>query len=393
MNCKILITGFIIIIATVGCDHQKKNDSSNLSPIVVDWNYKDLDYSHWVEDSTLIVPLETTDDCLIGEITYLVYQGHKIYIADNLSKAVYVFDEKGKLLSTLRKVGNGPEEYLDISAFTVHDSQLLIYDNMKRKIFFYQEDGDFLYEKDASKVWSMEMFCLGDDLYLLNDNGKTEMGYFCLFQLSPEKENNEIKTFLPFEYQNYIQWIIDRYSAPYGDEALFTVWPFDVLYEVKNGEVKAAYTVDFGDKRLPEEYIYGDGYTAIKVAQQDNYVMGINTVQQTDRYIFMTCSYNGTKTIIYDKETGKEFTAIRFYNKNLGGSAFMMSWTTMQNGYMVTYRNMADWVFEGQAGCDWDKEYFASEYTREMFKKFQKMNSEDNPVIIIQKIKENVELF
>ena len=393
MNCKILITGFIIIIATVGCDHQKKNDSSNLSPIVVDWNYKDLDYSHWVEDSTLIVPLETTDDCLIGEITYLVYQGHKIYIADNLSKAVYVFDEKGKLLSTLRKVGNGPEEYLDISAFTVHDSQLLIYDNMKRKIFFYQEDGDFLYEKDASKVWSMEMFCLGDDLYLLNDNGKTEMGYFCLFQLSPEKENNEIKTFLPFEYQNYIQWIIDRYSAPYGDEALFTVWPFDVLYEVKNGEVKAAYTVDFGDKRLPEEYIYGDGYTAIKVAQQDNYVMGINTVQQTGRYIFMTCTYEGTKTIIYDKETGKEFTAIRFYNKNLGGSAFMMSWTTMQNGYMVTYRNMADWVFEGQAGCDWDKEYFASEYTREMFKKLQKMDSEDNPVIIIQKIKEDVELF
>ena len=387
------IIGLMAAYAVTGCGQKKTEESATLTPIVVDWDCKDLDYSHWVEDSVLIVPLETKDNCLIGEITYLVYQDHKIYIADNLSKAVYVFDEKGKLLSTLRKVGNGPEEYLDISAFTVHDSQLLVYDNMKRKIFFYQEDGNFLYEKDASTVWCMEMFCLGDDLYLLNDNGKTAMGYFCLFQLSPEKENNEIKTFLPFEYQNYIQWIIDRYSAPNGNEALFTVWPFDVLYEVKSGEAKAAYTVDFGDKRLPEEYIYGDGYTAIKVAQQDNYVMGINTVQQTDRYIFMTCSYNGTKTIIYDKETGKEFTAVRFYNKNLGGSAFMMSWTTMQNGYMVTYRNMADWVFEGQAGCDWDKENFASEYTREMFKKFQKMNSEDNPVIIIQKIKENVELF
>ena len=387
------IIGLMAAYAVTGCGQKKTEESATLTPIVVDWDCKDLDYSHWVEDSVLIVPLETKDDCLIGEITYLIYQDHKIYIADNLSKAVYVFDEKGKLLSTLRKVGEGPKEYLAISAFTVHDSQLLIYDNMKRKIFFYQEDGNFLYEKNASKVWCREMFFLDNSLYLFNNTSKTDMGSFHLFKLSPKKENNEVESFLPFERPDFITWSIDGFCAVNGNEALFTAWPYDILYEVKNREAKAVYTVDFGDKRLPEQYIYGDGYAAIKVAQQDNYVMGINTVQQTGRYIFMTCTYEGTKTIIYDKETGKEFTAIRFYNKNLGGSAFMMSWTTMQNGYMVTYRNMADWVFEGQAGCDWDKENFASEYTREMFKKFQKMNSEDNPVIIIQKIKEDVELF
>ena len=384
--------GLVILFAITGCTKQK-DESATLTPIVVDWDCKDLDYSHWVEDSVLVVPLETKDDCLIGEITDLIYQNHKIYVADNLGKAVYVFDEKGRLLSKLRTVGSGPEEYLDIAAFTVYDSQLLIYDKLKRKIFFYSEEGRFLYEKDVSKVWCMEMACLGDNLYLFNDNSRAGIGYFHLFKLNPKENHDEVEAFLPFEDPDIITWAIDRYSGVNGDEALFTVWPCDVLYRVKGDEAYPAYKVDFGDKRLPEQYIWSDGLTAIKVSQRDNYVMGINTIQQTNRYIFLTCNCEGTKTIIYDKETGKEFTAVRFYNKNLGGSAFMMSWTTMQNGYMVTYRSMADWVFEGQMGCDWDKEQFASEYTREMFKDLQKRDSEDNPVVIIQKIREDVALF
>ena len=393
MNKKYWFIGLVVLFAITGCNNRKIDESVALTPIVVDWDSRDLDYSHWVEDSVLVVPLETKDDCLIGEISDLIYQNHKIYVADNLGKAVFVFDEKGRLLSKLRAVGNGPGEYLDITAFTVYDSQQLIFDKLKRKIFFYNEDGHFLYEKDASKVWCMEMFCLDGSLYLFNDTSNSGMGYFHLFRLNPDKNGDEVETFLPFEDPGIITWSIGRYSGVNGDEALFTVWPFDVLYRVKGDEAHPAYKVDFGDKRLPEQYIWSDGLTAITTSQRDNYVLGINTVQQTDRYIFLTCQYEGTKTIIYDKETGKEFTAARFYNKNLGGSAFMMSWTTMQNGYMVTYRSMADWVFEGQMGCDWDKEQFASEYAREMFKELQKKDSEDNPVVIIQKIKEDVALF
>ena len=384
---------FIIIIATVGCVHQKKNDLSNLTPIVVDWNYKDLDYSHWVEDSVLVVPLETKDDCLIGEITYLVYQNHKIYVGDNMSKAIYVFNEEGKLLSTLRKVGNGPEEYLDISAFTVHDSQLLIFDKMKRKIFFYQEDGDFLYEKDASKVWCLEMFCLGDDLYLYND-GKSPLGCYHLYKLDLQEGKGEVQTISPFENMDISKWGINRYCSAYGDEAVFTVWPYDIIYKVKNGEANPAYRVDFGDRRLPDQYIYKDAMIALQTASRDNYITGIEAIGLTKRYMFITYSdANETPTVIYDKETGKQFAAKSFFNKNLGEYQNMLSKTSMQDGYMVTYSPIETFVLTKEMGYDWNEKEFASEHIRETFKKLQQADIEDNPVIIIQKIKEDVELF
>ena len=154
MNRNFFMVTLLAMVIT-SCSDKKQEVPQNVVPIVVDWDNitEKFDYSPLVEDSALVVPLETRDDCLIGNIFRLVYQNHKIYVADDLGKAVYVFDETGHLLSKLRAVGNGPKEYLAIEGFAVHNSQLLIYDKMKRKILFYKEDGQFLYEKDASKVW------------------------------------------------------------------------------------------------------------------------------------------------------------------------------------------------------------------------------------------------
>ena len=386
------IIGLMAVYAVTGCNQKNTEESTNLTPIVVDWNYKDLDYSHWVEDSVLVVPLETKDDCLIGEITYLVYQNHKIYVGDNLSKAVYVFDEKGRLLSMLRAVGNGPEEYLNIAAFTVMDSRLVIYDNLKRKILFYDENGSFLYEKDASQIWGVEMFCLDNSLYLLNDKSEPPMGSYHLFQLNPNEENDNIEAILASDkIDPNIGWAIDRYCGINKGEAIFTVWPGDVLYKLKEGEVQPAYKVDFGDKRLPEKYMWGDGFTAMKVALRDDYITGIKTVTHSDRYIFLTCS--DLCNIIYDKKTGKELTAKRFYNKSLGGWALTLRWSSIQDGYLVTYRNVSSWVIEKELDFNWNEQDFKSEYVKGLFRRLQQANIEDNPVIIIQKIKEDVELF
>ena len=387
------MAGVMAIFAMTGCNQKNTEESANLTPIVVDWNYKDLDYSHWVEDSVLVVPLETKDDCLIGEITYLVYQNHKIYVGDNMSKAVYVFDEKGKLLSTLRK-----EEYLDISAFTVHDSQLLIYDNMKRKIFFYQEDGDFLYEKDASKVWCVEMFCLGDDLYLYNSSSHSKMGYYHLFKMNPQKGNDEAEASLPFEDNGKAGWGIQKYSCVNGDEALFTTWPFDVVYRLKDGNATPSYSVDFGDRRLPKQHFNKEGIEVLRISSREKYVTGIAGVGQSDRYMFLPFFYsNQTPVVIYDKITDRTMTSNKLYNSNIGGLELLWfgsnPMTYIQNGYILSYRDMVMWVMGEKCGEDWDKRHFTSEYTREQFKKLQQADIEDNPVIIIQKIKEDVELF
>ena len=386
-----LFISFILI----GCGNQNKIEHGELNSIIIDWDCKDLDYSNWVEDSVLIVPLETTDDCLIGKISNLIYLDHKIYIADIMSKAIYIFDEKGHLLTKLRACGAGPEEYIDITAFTIHDSHLFIYDNTKMKIFVYNENGDFLYQKDASKIWGMEMFCLDEDLYLFNDRSVSDMGYYSLYKLELTADGNLIEPLLPFDDPDGAGWGIDRYCCVNKNEALLTVWPYNTIYIVKDGKASPIYEIDYRGRQLPERYINENGYTAIQTAIRDNYVTGIETLDQTNRYLFMDCSdKDGKYIIIYDKDSGESVTTKRFYNRNLGGlGLYSLASTYMQDGYILSYCNLSTFISAKDLGCDWDEKEFASEHVRKTFKKLQQADIEDNPVIIIQKIKEDVELF
>ena len=383
-----------LLFIGVSCTRRVDNSPQNLTPIIIDWDTKDFDYSSWVEDSALVIPLETTDECLIGQVDQLIYQNHKIYIADNLSKAIYVFDETGHILSKVKAVGNGPKEYLDITAFTVHGDRFLFFDKLKRAVFAYNEQGDYLYQKDVSDVWAYDIFCLGDNLYLMNDDGYSNMGRYHLFKTDVEDGKDEMEAFLPFEDHEKCGWGIDRYCSASRNEAMFTVWPFDVLYIVKEDKAYPAYKVDFGNKRLPQQYIEADGVTALTAAIKNHYVTGIKSLAHTDRYILLSCNDGENVIVIYDKQTGKVVTTRHFYNEKLGGLAVSLPRFYIQDGYLIQHRNPEVWTMTVELGHPLNYEdpqyHFYSAHLRKMFDKLQYMDTESNPIIIIQKLKEGV---
>lgn len=111
-------TFFLLVIVIASCTGGNKKEQLNtdVKTIKIDWNNISdaMDYSPMVEDSVLMFPLETTDDCLIGEVTKLIYQNNLIYIADNTSRSIFVFDMSGKLKTKIHANGNGPGEYTEI---------------------------------------------------------------------------------------------------------------------------------------------------------------------------------------------------------------------------------------------------------------------------------------
>ena len=122
-----------------------------------------------VEDSILMIPLEVRDDCIIGEVTKLLYQNNLIYIADNISKSIFVFDLSGKLVTKVHSLGNGPGEYTNITSFTVHNTDIIIFDHTINRLFFYNVSGEFVRDKDVSAIWGSDMFELDNKLYLVFD--------------------------------------------------------------------------------------------------------------------------------------------------------------------------------------------------------------------------------
>lgn len=73
-------------------------------------------------EEVALVPLETNDECLLGELEKIYESDGRLYILDKRKAAVFVFDKSGKYLYKIERRGNGPEEYVEVSDFDVKEA-------------------------------------------------------------------------------------------------------------------------------------------------------------------------------------------------------------------------------------------------------------------------------
>lgn len=66
-----------------------------------------------------LIPLETTSESLIREISKMVVFLNRLYVWDYTLATIFVFDESGHYLYKLAKKGHGPGEYIDLSDFFI----------------------------------------------------------------------------------------------------------------------------------------------------------------------------------------------------------------------------------------------------------------------------------
>ncbi|WP_106831901.1 6-bladed beta-propeller [Parabacteroides pacaensis] len=86
-----------------------------------------------------ITPLETTSESLVGRIDKIKkFQGH-YYICCSGGQSILHFNEQGKFVSTLNRLGQGPEEYARIEDFDVYEvegkTEVWISDNLNLKVY------------------------------------------------------------------------------------------------------------------------------------------------------------------------------------------------------------------------------------------------------------------
>lgn len=384
-----------LLLGMASCRNENgKSEVSDIVRINLDWDavVERFDYAPLVEDTALVIPLETTDDCLIGEITKLIYQDGRIYIGDAMSKSVFVFDESGKFLSKVRAVGNGPGEYVNITSFVVKERNILVYDHMMRRLLEYTADGKHLSTKNVSQIWGNELLLLGKKLFLMNAASSSRMGFYHLFSIYEEGEE-PFTAYLPFGDFGEQGWSVDNYVAPLDEqEALIYYFPFDTLHTVRaDGTASPSYVVDFGKKRLPQRYMEMDGEQAMKTAHRDNYVMGLEYVQQSDRYIFLQfADAKESYDALYDKQTGETILAKLFSNSLLGNVGLSGNNFVVQDNHIIFYRPILSWNHElllsGEEVKD-ARKYYSDDIKRLVDTFYEMDGTECNPVIFIQKLK------
>ncbi len=142
-----IINVILILLVFAAC--QNKTQQNNKSPIVFDLtklsqsgilklsdiNVKDVDY----------IPLEKTDASLFNGIRKIIVSGSDIYISDYQASFLR-FGNNGSFKNRFNRHGRGPEEYGDNHDFTIdpNTQDLYVCSITSKKMYCYTNQGKFL---------------------------------------------------------------------------------------------------------------------------------------------------------------------------------------------------------------------------------------------------------
>ena len=140
---KKLLFVFLFAFIVVSCARKDNSVAGNNDiktiKIDVDGCEKDMDISDMFDTSFFrIIPLETTPESLIGgEVCQVFYRNDRLYVVEKMAKGLFVFDDNGKFLSKIQSYGQGPEEYIEITAVSITDDRIIVFDQFSRKVLIY----------------------------------------------------------------------------------------------------------------------------------------------------------------------------------------------------------------------------------------------------------------
>lgn len=251
---------FIILsVCLLSCQHTGDSSTtkdSTIETIPVFSNYTaELPFSAFV-DTIELIPLETTEDNLIGEITRVIFNNGKYYIRSTNSMQnakLFVFDENGKYLQKISKQGGGPEEYIEFKDFTMtNDNQVVIADY--QKLLYFDSDGNFSHSNKINQSFSAtELLATKENDILVF---LTLPNLFQNYLISKiDKEGNQNFFFNPGEKEALkcnFRTIWRAFGAT--DSSYYLAYPFcDTIYSISSDlrKITRAYYIDYGDKKIP----------------------------------------------------------------------------------------------------------------------------------------------
>lgn len=135
---------FLIIIISYSCDNSQKNgyliDLKKSEPISIKDQFLNIS----------LIPLETSDEGLIGQLLKVIQFDDKYFILDGKQKSILTFDKSGEFLFKIDNKGKGPGEYTDISDFEINPySKNIEILSPWGAIYVYSINGKFL---DSYKI-------------------------------------------------------------------------------------------------------------------------------------------------------------------------------------------------------------------------------------------------
>ncbi len=419
MNLFKLKTGKIILISAItlmSCERKISPAKENIIPLATEvGKYGILNLSDYVTDLKYI-PLETNDSVLISNIEQIIYENEKIIItSDWRQNECLVFNKNGAFCNKIGNIGQGPEEYIALQQIFTHDN--LIYIKTPSVLLkTYDTDGNFVKKIPLpdlkSEYMIREVQPITSDIFFL-DIASHELSYYPITILIKSNgiTSDIIKEYTepfilekPFEYVSNNEFAITyrfkneiRYYKYTNCDTIFTIG--------KSLNKKDAFIFDFGKYKPTRTHLTGKKDNSlsgappirpIKILESSDFLfiefnfakyapepfefkttMGSSTKEKivTNSMVFGLFDKN-TKTLNLMNQPIKRKLGLK---NDIDGGPVIWPLYISTNDELVTSVSSDDFL-----------EYFdqIENPTPELVHIAKQVKSDDNPIIVIAKLKD-----
>lgn len=305
------------------CNQKLVLQADSIPVIKVDLNNKQVDKAITIKE---VIPLETSDDCLIGYVDKAIYWNNKIIVLDNLkSKSMFVFNATGKLEYKTTK-GKGPGEISDPTAITINesDSTILLFDKSSSKLLEYNSQRDVISSERIKRMFYNDIFHLRKDTFLV---------YHSMIVTDSEGEERHTTYSVLTDNFSKIKHLdillnMNKFTSALrspveitSDEILFVApWSYNI-YSLDGDDFNAKYQLDFGDAALTEDQ--RENLSSMEmiplVREGTNPKVGcLISVFKNDHVLVVCAEYgNNNLTVIHSLKDNKTFTLDAYIEKDL----------------------------------------------------------------------------
>ena len=203
---------------------------------------------HEIFDTIQVIPLETTDSCLLRAPVKIVVGNNRNYILDWKNFQVFVFDDRGHFLHTIGKKGQGPGEYREVYDMIVDEgkNQVKLLSPFG-SIYVYNLEGQFVRQirlPDKSNYQAME--AMGDKIMTWTIPNSCEETCITIVDANTGEETNSFwkgaRILNSVAVGNFYTYNGKSYFAP--------TFHNNEVYEITEDSLRLAYQWNFGKDNI-----------------------------------------------------------------------------------------------------------------------------------------------
>ncbi|PRY86296.1 6-bladed beta-propeller [Mongoliibacter ruber] len=271
-----------------------------------------------------------------------------IFVQDMVQNHILIFNSKGENISTIKNVGDGPNEYRSIDDFQLSNGNLWIKDGLAQKMLKFSLEGNLIETQKNEFLRGNFFKCDEFILYYLNNdpdyNGRIL-----------KVKDKEIEEFVDMD-----QWLqkrmvshINGFINPKGSNSIYFMLPF--TYEIaefnrSSGVLRNLYRFDFKEFNIPKRIREEFG----EIKGELDYAVENSAVYDLSNFLPIGSGY----LVFLRQESGKSHFI--FLNSEFGVEKQFSQFDNDLDGFVI--KNMP-WTFsEGKIYFTMHSRQFLNEY-------------------------------